>query len=255
MGLDVYLYRYDNKEESWARSEKAEAEVEALWASSGKYSELSEPQKAEITVKQQEIYRQYGLDETWGEIKERQRIQISSTKYPDHYFNLGYFWSSYNEAGFNRVMDNIAGVDLYDFFEPGGEYCFRPDWVKARERAVAALEVFRKGNQYNVLATSSPIEAVGNEKEALRVFREELEKHGGGTIDYNYTNLHGDFFIGSPKKILAAIPGDRYGLPCTYLIYSGEFNWYEQALEIVIEACEWVLEQPDTDKFWLHWSA
>ncbi len=31
-------------------------------------------------------------------------------------------------------------------------------------------------------------------------------------------------------------------------------NWYEQALEVVIETCNWVLEQPDRDQLYMHWS-
>jgi hypothetical protein len=31
-------------------------------------------------------------------------------------------------------------------------------------------------------------------------------------------------------------------------------GWYIEALDVVIETCEWVLKQADRDKFYMHWS-
>jgi hypothetical protein len=37
--------------------------------------------------------------------------------------------------------------------------------------------------------------------------------------------------------------------------FSGNMkSWYQQALEVVVETCEWVLGQPDPSKYLLHWS-
>jgi hypothetical protein len=46
-------------------------------------------------------------------------------------------------------------------------------------------------------------------------------------------------------------------VPCTYLVWEDEekFEWYTQALEIVIETCDWVLAQKDKSKYWISWSS
>lgn len=48
-------------------------------------------------------------------------------------------------------------------------------------------------------------------------------------------------------------------VPCMYMVYKAsaeDTEYYEQALEIVAETCEYVLKQPkkDQNKFYLHWS-
>jgi hypothetical protein len=57
-----------------------------------------------------DIYLEFGKD---GE-----NIQQNSKKYPTHYFKVGYFRSSYNEWGLNRVLTKTIGKDLYYIFEP-----------------------------------------------------------------------------------------------------------------------------------------
>ena len=67
----------------------------------------------------------------------------------------------------------------------------------------------------------------------------------------------GHFFRNEPMRVRAAIPGVHFGRPCVWAVYEDSdenMRWYEQALEIVIETCDYVLAQGDAQKFWLHWS-
>ena len=45
------------------------------------------------------------------------------------------------------------------------------------------------------------------------------------------------------------------GTDRVYLIYEADLSWYQQALEIVLETIEYVLSQPDKEKYVLHWSS
>lgn len=79
----------------------------------------------------------------------------------------------------------------------------------------------------------------------------------------SYSNRAGRFAFGKPIKVVGIIHGlnRRFfvdeSLPCQYLVSECDhkFEWYQKALEIVIETCNWVLAQPEQEKYYLHWSA
>jgi hypothetical protein len=64
--------------------------------------------------------------------------------------------------------------------------------------------------------------------------------------------------MGKPLQVVGAIPGRHFGKPCVYLVIQesdADGLWLEQALEVVVETCEWVMAQPDCAACRLHWSA
>jgi hypothetical protein len=260
MGLDVYLYHYDNYEKISAMHKEHEQKKEALWDVGKEYDDLTEEEKSDIRNKGIAIDQEYGMKDYCmpGETK----IEIDSSKYPDHMFKVGYFRSSYNDSGFEAVIEAIAGGGLRIIFRASDEYEFKPDWADARERAVSLLSLIEKNikekgalrcyatSSYSFFEKSLP----GSPKEALAIWDEEQAKEHA--FDGGYSNSKGEFYPKEPISVKALIPGRQYGSPCVYIIFEPKegLDWYVHALEIVIETIDYVLAQPDKDKYYLHWS-
>jgi hypothetical protein len=262
MGLDVYLYRYDDFAATKEAEAKAEAFSETAWNHDGKkYEEMSDAEKEESRSTCAAFNASIGLDQ-WGDDKTRkQKIELPSAKYPDHYFKIGYFRSSYNEGGINSIARNAIGMELGDIFPAHEEYCFQPDWSLARESAV---EFHRRLAAAPTLRVST-VDAIGlfdgqskvGAPEALSI----VQRERGGWQTRNqewgsYSNRDGNFYV-KPFPIIAAVPGSGlFGGPCVHLVYDDAegFAWYVNAAEIIIETIDYVLAQPDREKYWLHWS-
>lgn len=273
MGLDVYLYRYEDHAKAKAAEKQYEDQAEANWQSVGGYSAATDEQKEEIRKKNRELAESLGytfscpydhmptyeVEMPPGET----RIEEPSAKYPDHYFKVGYFHSSYNDGGIERVVGNLVGGRcLYDIFCPSDEYEFQPNWNEALIRTRAMLEAFdaktangsfrcfsEEMNPYGSPAQYQQID----EKRALELFNEQNSREHG---DGGYSNRDGSFFFGdSALKVRGLIPGFSYGRPCVYVIHESDMSWYRQALEIVEETILWVMAQHDPQKFYLRWSS
>jgi len=254
MGLDVYLYKFEDLETSKRIHEEYETGSEKIWAEiqqDKKYEELTEEQKNEARRRTDELEKELKVKENEGE-----QIEINSSKYPDHYFKIGYFRSSYNDGGFNHVVGDAIGIDLYNILNPNEEYEFKPDWDKAKvltEEAIAKFAEYAKRGSYRVGQCYNPHNKVSSSEEALKIFLQEKERNTKSNPEWasdDYSNSNGEFFM-KGFKINAVINGtDR-----VYLIYEADLSWYQQALEIVLETIEYVLSQPDKEKYVLHWSS
>lgn len=200
------------------------------------------------------------------ENRPKTKIEFDSTKYPEHMFKIGYFRSSYNPSGTNSVLRDLIGMDLYSIFNVNNEYYVKPVWFSALIQAKKALDKLKefKETNGNIIAveTENPFmqlsdTAPKNKKEVIDLFLEEKKKIENNPFG-SYSNSKGSFFFEAPLKTLAFIPGKDYlGNKTIYLICEGEedrLDWYLQALEIVIETCEYVLSQGDSDKYYFHWS-
>lgn len=259
MGLDIYLYKYENFEET-TRKEKLHNEFhEKLWEGL-EISELSEDQKNELREKSKAYAESLGLDE-WG-IDEigKENMERPHEKYPDHYFKIGYFRSSYNNSGIERILRNMDLPTLSDVFQhKGEEYHFRPNWEGSLERINSLIEEFSKKGAYRVNSVAENMfreSTIGSEKDALSVFLEEMEeaKKGGPS---SYTNRNGEFYLDEPIKVLGMIPGTQNIIgkrKCMYVVTESDNTWYIQALEIIRDTIQFVLDQEDKEKYYLHWS-
>lgn len=277
MGLDIYLYRYKNFEDSQKREQEYESRSEEVWNSMGKkYDNMPEEERDKCRIKTAAIAKELKLGEWGTDDRNRKKIEIDSKKYPEHLFKIGYFRSSYNNSGFNSVVKKFIGKDLYDIFDPGDRYQFQPNWKQSLDRAVKLLEQFKAnlkplGKMYSVEGYTINDFINGNsiptsEEAALKLFRAEVErwaenKKGDKHSFDNYSNRAGNFHFGEPLKVLGIIPGRVKQLLSSstqsgvYVIYEADSDWYRQAIEVVIEAINWVLKQPDHDKYYLHWSS
>jgi hypothetical protein len=263
MGLNVYLYEYDDYAATKAAEEEYERESERLWDATGKpYDDLTDTEKDEVRGKTNELARSLGLSECGSDDTRSRKIEIPSAKHPEHYFKIGYFWSSYNDSGCNRIFDNACGKNLYWVFEPNDQYCFQPNWQACRERAAKLLGEFKAyvaATPYRALEVSPALyrdHAVGSAEEAIAAFVEQRKQ--AASFGW-YSTAKGYFFQKEPMRAVGLIHGYRDGFmkgPCVYVIYEdAELDWYVHALEIVIETCDWVLKHPNPEKLYLHWSS
>lgn len=262
MGLDIYLHRYDNFEDTREREKKYSEFSDNIWKKAGDYDSLEESKKEEIRKKEDEFAKSLNLDK-WGSDKDSvEGIEIDHPDYPDHYFKIGYFRSSYNGAGIERILRNLGLPTLADIFDVKGEgYYIHPDWEKAKQKTQEVIDLLKKEGGYRVHSVSPNIFSppdVHSEGEALEVFRKQIQRESEREGEkHNYSNKEGEFFLAEPLKVLAMIPGETKILakmPCVYVVTESDNEWYIQALEIVKSTCEYVLQKENIDQYYLHWS-
>jgi len=265
MGLDIYLYRYDNFEETRRKEEEYNEFSDKSWEGLD-YDKLTEEERNAISEKNEEFAQSLGLSK-WGDDKTgKTQIEIDSEKYPDHYFKIGYFRSSYNGGGINHIFENMGLPRLDAIFEiDPNEYFVQPDWKKVKENLQDVYVKFQKMGGYRVHSVApnlfDPNYGPTSEKEALDIFIAELEKHKETKEkdpDFlSYENREGSFYLGEPLKVKAMITGKdtMFGKrDCTYVVTESDNTWYLQAVEIMIDTCDYVLAQPNINQYYLHWS-
>jgi len=252
MGLDVYLGRCDNVER--ARKLEAEywAEYDAIWDEYPEYKQMTPAQIDAARTRCKALAATLELNED-GEYPGREEVRLDSEKYPDHLFKIGYWRSSYNQAGLNNYLHRLGLPTLW-VLNPKDEYEFTPDWEQALSDAQSLLASLKEvvgspTGAYNVITVHnfSVIKEVASDAQALEVFKEEL---GRNPEWQSYSNSNGYFYLDG-IDVRAIIPGKED----VYVVYKGDDSWYVEALEIVVETIEYVLAQPDPETYHLVWSS
>lgn len=259
MGLDIYLYRYEDRAETERKENEYETVSDKNWSDAGPYDTLSEDAKTAIREKNKQAAINLGL-ESDGEDSSKERVEIDSAIDKEHYFKIGYFRSSYNGGGIERVLKNLDVPGLHEIFQPDGEYVFQPDWEAALARVESSISILQGKGNYRCFSVSSNMFSSGegmpaDEKQALDCFLKQLDQEHFG--EGGYSNKDGHFYLKEPLQVFGIIPGtyDLLGVrPCTYIVMKGENEWYITALQIVKETIEYVLSKPDKEKYYLHWS-
>jgi hypothetical protein len=263
MGLDIYLEKYDDFNKTKELEEKFRIGETEIWEGNDddeNYKLLTEEQKEQYREKVKNFAESLGLDKWGSDKKGRETIELDSVKFPDHYFKIGYFRSSYNEGGIQRILRNLNLPTLdYIFDRENDEYEFQPNWNLALERVREVREKLSQAGNYRCFSASANIFASDNtiksEGDAIKTFLEEVNRESRS--DYNYSNAKGDFFIHEPLKVLALIPGTNKILrerDCVYVITESDNTWYINALDIVEETIEYVLSRENKEQYYLHWS-
>lgn len=265
MGLDVYLYWYDDFAGTRAAEEKYESESEGFWKEAGGYDKASQEQKKAIEEKSLALATELGLDE-WGSGKQ-EKIEKPSKAHPDHYFKIGYWRSSYNDTGINRILEQTIGETLYSIAGVDGEeYRLQPDWVlcranaiSAKERFIAAMEAAPFGAHFvsdYEFGDAKPDSAEVALTTFLEQYRKWKDREDRDEFS-SYSNRGGEFHLKGMQvyAIMPGIHGAGFRQRGAWIVFKREdWQWYVDALDIVIETCDYVLSHPDNDKFWLHWS-
>jgi len=258
MGLDIYLYKYHDFEKTQRLEKEYEEFSEKLWEGH-EYDTLAQEVKDALRAKEKEFAKSLGLDEYGSANEGKECIELPHPDYPDHYFRIGYFRSSYNSGGIERILRNLDLPTMYDIFQKEDEeYAFQPDWQDALTRVTEIISLFKEKGAYRVHTVSANIFSepdIKSESAALSAFIDETNREH--RFESNYSNKTGEFYIAEPLTVLAIIPGKSTLLrerDCVYVVTESDNSWYEQALVIIKATCEHVLAQDDKEKYYLHWS-
>lgn len=223
------------------------------------------------------------LSSTPGDEERREKFEeatfadvadMPSKIHPDHLFKLTYWRSSYNEGGFDHVMREAIGVSLDAIVFGGGgddsDYFRAVDWTAALTRARAAKEAFaafmeEAGPYWSITHTAISLASVPeSDADPLKAFLAERKRAKWDSDDRDdfvwYTNRGGMFFRKNPPTVHAVtVRQGRFG-PEAHLIVSGDdeggshYDFYAQALDVVIETIEWVLAQENPNHYLFAWS-
>lgn len=263
MGLDVYLYRYEDYEATKALENEADAYSTQLWNEAGKtYGEnIPADIQDQLSANTKEWNEEHGLDE-WGEVKSvvKQSIKLPSTRWPDHLFKIGYFRSSYNDSGFNPVVKNLIGKDLYWIFQVDrDDYHVRPDWRAALERANQLADELVAQPQIGAFDVSptnlfDPKPADIDEAAAIKTYLEQAARDQS-PFGGSWSNKDGHFFPNKPLRVLALVNGvDCFNRPAIIVVHEKDLSSYVESARIVVETCQYVLDTGEPEKHVLHWS-
>lgn len=279
MGLDIYLYKchMESIPKMIEIADKHGEIGESAW-DGHEYESMSDSEKDACRKKQEELQSAFvasnGIPvfqagsssyDTIGE----ESIELDSKLHPDLYFKIGYFRSSYNAGGLNSIARNRDLMSLYDVFPTAGDdYHVIPNWEKSLELAKKARGQWiaeNKRSKFSVLSESiNPFAVsttINSEKEALDAVIEQSkawETEGASAFD-EYSNRDG-VFSKPGRQVHGVFIGKQESLgnlrPTAFIVYSDPdaLGWYIKAWDVVIETCEYVLSQPDPEKYLLHWS-
>ena len=258
MGLDIYLKRYDNFEATRTAQEEYDELSNKIWEEGDvKYDDMSEKEKESRRSRAKENAQRLGLNAYGEDETNIESIEEPHPDYPDHYFKIGYFRSSYNDNGIERILGNMGVPTLHDVFSVDSEeYYIQPDWEKSLANVNSAIEKLKAEPAYRIRPVGPNIFSdpkVNSELEAMEIFKDKLKKGN----DYNYSCSEGEFMIAEPEKIVGLIPGYTHVLrksPCVYVVTESDNSWYIQALEIVKSTIEYVLSKDKREQYYLHWS-
>ena len=273
MGLDVSLYHFKDFEKAKELEDKYSEVSEDIWEKAGddkKFDDMTEAERKEAREKCSRLKKTLGLDKCGG-VKSKTEIRINSALYPDHYFKIGYFRSSYNSGGINSVMDSFGLFTLYDIFPGasfGGPYYVVPNWEKSRARVAFTLGRFKvllgsEAARYDAtwILETPHVKRVESAKEALRKFHERREEWRKEKAPFDsWEGRDGYFSLKKPLKVAAVMQGTQFkgmfkGVYLIHKVPKNRFEWYYHALEIVEETIQYVQKHPKPGKYVLGWSS
>lgn len=206
--------------------------------------------------------------------------------YPEHYMNKRYLRSSYNDSGFNQVVPRITGDPQATFDGifanvpwnieneedddgyPGGG--LGPDALPALDAAMQkAKEIadkLRSCPPYDVrFSSKNPFlqaaDGAQSPEAALRVALEEIDRFSNSDSSFgNFSNRNGEFFLSSPLRVVAIIPGVQWSGEGMYTVYETESedpeeNYYYQAAIITMEFIQELIDIINRDQYvYVSWS-
>lgn len=250
MGLDVHLYHLPQAKETFQKEDLFEQLSNKFWEDE-EFQNLTEEERFQ---KSNELAKQMGLDSFGQDVENKKLIEQDSVNYPDHLFKVGYFRSSYNDGGINRILDDLGIPGLYDIFLPNEElYWIQPDWERALGVVEESIKQLKKIGNYRISEIHKSASSQIKEKPKFDQILEEFFKEKNLAQDPlgNYRTAKGIFYFEDPLVIRAILPHNNG----VFIVSEEDNTWYLQALEIVKETIEFVLKQEDKQNYWLSWSA
>jgi hypothetical protein len=261
MGLDIYLKRYENFDDTMSRQKQYDDFTNKLWEEVGEYKELSQEQKDSIREKCREFAKTLNLDDLGSDEDGVTNIEEDHKDYPEHMFKIGYFRSSYNNSGIERILNHHELPTMSVIFNhTKDDYVFKPDWELSLLRCENTIKMFEEKQPVNAIPYYVDVfeNDIENSQDAINLYLKELKKYDGNPSFGSYSSKQGNFYFDEPLTIRALIPGtNRYIVnkkPCLFAIIDFEKDWYINALKIIRDTIKFVLEQEDKEKYYLHWS-
>ena len=186
--------------------------------------------------------------------------QVHSDLHPEHIFKKTYLCSSYDESGFDIVVGNMIGTNIYTVFDfdnlkEDEQGIVHVDFKAARKRAIHLLEKLLQADDLRVMTVAvQPIKQTTyiNEAQALEVFRRERDEHAQDKFRA-YGCREGEVFLDG-IEVFGFVRGvDVLGQPAIHVVFKGDgLDWYIQAAEILVEFIDYALTLEDPG---LRWSA
>lgn len=262
MGLDVYLYHCPDRPTALAAEKQAATEVDIMWNSiDQKYDELSQDERARIRNISVGIYKKYRCNSD-GQHESVTNIELPSKLYPEHLFRIGYFRSSYNAGGINSFLSKIGFPDLYEMMGiKNRDYEVHHDWalcIKNISKVIERYSAHLAGpmGRYRVMELSHPIDCASSAQDALRIFEQQLKQHKDNSFTC-YSNRAGEFFLDG-MRVFGFIPSSSRSTTMYVIaereLEEGAEDSYLQSLKVMRETCEYVLEQKDSENYYMVWS-
>lgn len=264
MGLDIHLKKIDDFKKMERLEAKYSAFITKLWKpfEDTKYDSIPQETQDKLRDESDEEAKRLGLSEH-GIYPGCVAVEKDSKIDPGHLFKVGYFRSSYNDSGCERVLEQLGCATLHDIFpeHASGDYYIQPDWQASRarvEKAIAYLKEKLKtpAGQYRAFNVRKfVLNTVKDEQEALKVFVEKLSTREDDKSFRSFGCREGDFHLDG-LMVYAFIPGEQ-GSQYIITKQDGEDDnlWYLRALEIVLETIDFVLAQKDINQYYLVWSS
>lgn len=268
MGLDVYLYRYDDFAKYKALTLQWNERTERLYA-----NDVSDEERKS---RRDAIARDMNLSIDkfgWPHFPGVSNIEKKSALHPDALFKVGYFRSSYNSGGFNTVCEvMLRNQGLYSIFGleyDQHEYEVLPDWSASRPRAIQMIDDLKakRGTRDNVFVFKSgpnPFEnpeelraRCSNRDQAMQIYREAAELWDRSRRMNDYSSKKGDFFRDG-IQVVALVAGVNLNKPCVYVIAKSSeeaLQHYINSAEVVLETIDYVLATGEPEKHRLIWSS
>lgn len=260
MGLDVYLYDKTAHEQN----ERHDAEWNALYERKA---------SGEITEAEYDELRK-------GITEYASSTDVPSEINPSHLFNRRYLRSSYNDGGFNRVAESVAGHDLYWIFEPLGvnfedwDGMLTPDHVPAlkqcRDRAAQVAEEIKAWDRLQVAEFQGPMLGSADHmwsdypsREAVLAWgREELSRERiPGFGGEGYANAKGEVYPDGFEILAITIGKPDFSFRGATTIYAvfrvndEAFEHYAQSALITAEFCDEAIALVERDQCaYMSWS-
>lgn len=278
MGLDVYLYRVDDVARFHAVREQYNERSEELWeeyTTRKGAGETEEQLRAWIEPEESRLQEELGCDDSGYLRGGHEAVERDSAVHPGQLFKVGYFRSSYNGTGINRVLEDMGLPGLYQLFgvpERSPDYWVRPDWAAARERAAGLVDALRQRvdkrehrlraeffGQNRFLGKPPKVDA----QDALAAARAAIVKGDSGPFGGGgWSSAEGSFF---PKglEVVAILPSEprfHFEGPGAFVVYvtsEETARSYLDSAEVILETIDYVLANPvpEPGAYLLAWSA
>jgi hypothetical protein len=279
--MKVSLYRYGDLKKSLELEEKYDRYHDRTYEEMAlTRGEMLEEDMAELRRKVSSFALSLGLSKLGEDYKNKEQIELDSVLWPDHPYKIGEFIDTVDDFGLSTVLGNLGLDTVHSIFSKQSNYVdmgagityVQPDWADAFDRVCDVLkdlhyQVHECGRNTLVSTVCLPVDYHSNPKlmasqpvkgprDAIKMYEDQQRYSSARNLDKNYMNSFGWFYMRKALSIRAAIAGtkelDGRIIPCTYLIFHADMDWYRQALEIIRETIEYVLSDPKRlNSYWL----